>query len=74
MTLDKIKNSIDKEKGKFVRVIYNGGRNKTEQYEGTLMNTYNYIFTIKLSDGTIKSFSYCDVLIKTVELYFNKNV
>ena len=32
---------------------------------------YNYIFTIKSYDNSTKSFSYCDVLTKTVVIYNN---
>ena len=74
MTLDRIRNNINDERGSFVKVIYNGGRNKKEEYEGIVTDTYSYIFTVKLSDDSIKSFSYSDVLTNTVELYFDKKV
>ena len=36
MTIEKIKNNIDSKKGNNVKVIYNGSRNKKEEYEGII--------------------------------------
>ena len=47
MTIEKIKNNIDSKKGNNVKVIYNGSRNKKEEYEGIIKEVYNYIFIIK---------------------------
>ena len=46
MTIEKIKNNIDSKKGNNVKVIYNGSRNKREEYEGIIKEVYNYIFII----------------------------
>ena len=46
MTIEKIKNNIDSKLGNNVKVIYNGGRNKKEEYSGVISETYNYIFII----------------------------
>lgn len=50
-------------------VIYYGSRNKIEKYDGFLFKIYNKIFVMKLGDGTIKCFSYCDILTKTIRIY-----
>ena len=70
MTIEKIKNNIDSKKGNNVKVIYNGSRNKKEEYEGIIKEVYNYIFIIKTDE--VKSFSYRDVLTNTIELFFDK--
>ena len=47
MTIEKIKNNIDSKLGDNVKIIYNGSRNKKEEYSGIISETYNYIFIIK---------------------------
>ena len=47
MTIERIKDNIDNNLGEFVKVIYNGSRNKREEYSGIITETYNYIFIIK---------------------------
>lgn len=72
MTIEKIKNNIDSRLGNNVKVIYNGSRNKKEEYSGVISETYNYIFIVKMNDDEIKSFSYRDVLTNTIEIFFDK--
>ena len=72
MTLANIKNSIDKELGRDVKIILNGSRNKREEYKGKITETYNYIFIVKLDTEEVKSFSYSDVLTNTIEIFFVK--
>ena len=54
MTIEKIKNNIDSKKGNNVKVIYNGSRNKKEEYEGIIKEVYNYIFIIIINNKTKK--------------------
>ncbi len=63
--LTEIKRKIEKLKGKKIKVFVDVGRNKSETYEGIVLNTYKNIWTLK-TDTDIKSFGYCDVLINTV--------
>lgn len=70
MNIQKIKNNIDKRLGDNVKVIYNGSRNKKEEYYGTLTETYDYIFIVKINNDDKKSFSYRDVLTNTIEVSF----
>ena len=72
MTIDSIKNNIDNKIGNNIKVIYNGSRNKREEYCGVISETYNYIFIIKTDSNETKSFSYRDVLTSTIELFFDK--
>ncbi len=69
MNIEKIKNNIDKRIGDSVKIIYNGSRNKKEEYKGILTETYNYIFIVKVNDDK-KSFSYRDILTNTIEVSF----
>ena len=55
MNIQKIKNNIDKRLGDNVKVIYNGSRNKKEEYYGTLTETYDYIFIVKINNECDKS-------------------
>lgn len=71
MTIDKIKYNIDNRIGDNVKVIYNGSRNKKEEYSGIISETYNYIFVLKMKGNEKKSFSYCDVLTNTIKIFFD---
>lgn len=45
------------------------GRNKSFEKEGTLVNTYPNIFVVKMDDSQRNvTYSYTDILTKTVEL------
>ncbi len=70
MTIDKIKNIIVDNIGNKVKIIHNGSRNKVEEYSGVIVETYNYIFIVKLDTKETMSFSYTDVLTNCIELNF----
>ena len=72
MTIQKIKNTIDNGIGKKVNIVFNGTKKKKEYYKGEIIETYNYIFIVKLDSLEKKSFSYSDVLTSTIKLYFDK--
>lgn len=63
--INEIKKKIKVLKGKKIKVYVDVGRNKSETYEGIVLNTYKNIWTLK-TDTDIKSFGYSDVLINTV--------
>lgn len=69
MNIKYIKNYLASKIGCHVVVKYYGSRNKKERYEGVIYRVYHNIFTIKLCGGEIKSFSYIDVLTKTIQIY-----
>ena len=54
-------------KDKKIRFRYNGSRNQIEEFDGVILNCYNYVFVIG-TDSIDRSFSYSDVLIGTLEL------
>lgn len=72
MTIKKIKDDIFKNINKNVKIIYNGSRNRKEEYSGIIKEVYNYIFIVKLDTDEVKSFSYSDVLTNTVQIFFGK--
>ena len=65
MTIEKVKDKVNSYKGKNLKFRFNGSRNQIEEFEGTIINTYDAVFIIRLQDNQrIKSFSYSDMLIK----------
>ena len=55
--------------GAYIVIIYYGSRNRIERYEGVVFRIYNNVFLIKLLNGDTKSFSYNDILTKTIRIY-----
>ena len=68
--INKIKDDIENKKGEKLHFKFNGARNQIEEFEGIIVEAYNYIFTIKtVSDKEeLKSFTYSDVLIDNLEI------
>ena len=62
-----IKKKIESLKGKKIKVWVDIGRNKSETYEGFVLDTYKNIWTFR-TETDIKSFSYSDILINSVVL------
>ena len=70
-TLAEIRQDLEAHRGRRLRLTANRGRQRIIVREGILEQTYPNIFTIRLLDNnSIKrvSFSYSDVLTKTVEI------
>ncbi len=70
LNLDKIKKNICNLIGKDVNLRVNIGRNKYEHYNGKVLKIYDSLFTVEVN-GLIKSFSYADVLTKSVLIKVN---
>ena len=71
MTPEKVKDELTNYKGKKIKIKYNLGRNKYEEYEATVKELYNHIFIVELNENNntfFKSFSYIDVITKTIKL------
>ena len=68
--INKIKEDIINKKGQVLKFRHNGSRNQIEEFEGIITETYNYVFTIKITNKKeeIKSFSYSDILINNLEI------
>ena len=71
MNIQKIKNKLEQNKGKEIKFRFNGSRNQVEEFKGVIEKTYNYVFTIRLSNtyNQRKSFSYSDVLTDSLEIF-----
>ncbi|RGR84687.1 ABC transporter permease [Heyndrickxia coagulans] len=73
-TLTDIKRSLDSNLGKRLMLRANGGRRKTIERSGVLAETYPAVFVIELDQEENAfervSYSYADVLTKTVQLVF----
>ena len=73
MKLDEIKTKLNNYVGKSVLIKYNLGRNKYEEYELKIKELYNNVFLVELENNInkeIKSFSYNDVITKTIKINF----
>ena len=64
----KIKDNLESKKGKNLHFKFNGARNQKEEFNGSIEDMYNFIFTIKTDDNKIKSFTYSDILIENLEI------
>lgn len=70
MTIEKIKEILIEHIGDIVTINYALGRNKYESYNVKIKNLYNHVFTVELND-CLKSFSYSDIITKTIKIDFN---
>ena len=69
MNIRDIKRYMLSKIGSRIVIIYYGSRNRKEKYIGLLDKIYSNVFTIRLFNGDIKSFSYSDILTKTIQIY-----
>lgn len=74
MNIKMIKSNLENNKGKILNFKFNGSRNQIETFSGTIENTYNYIFLVKVDNENeqIRSFSYSDVLTESLEIFIDK--
>jgi uncharacterized protein Veg len=70
MTLQEIKNKVSNNIGNDVVIRYNLGRNKVEKYNVRITKTYKNVFIVESNDkkSEVKSFSYTDVMTKTIKI------
>lgn len=73
MTIDKVKEVLKNHIGDTVTIKYNLGRNKHESYDVKIKELYQYVFLVEMESNqdTVKSFSYSDVITKTIKINFN---
>lgn len=70
MNKNRVIEAINSYKNQIIHFKYNGSRNQIEEFDGVIENTYDSIFTIKLcGNNTLKSFSYNDVINKSLEFF-----
>lgn len=71
MTRAQVKKQLHDYLGENVTIRYNLGRNKYEQYKVKIKELYNNIFLVQTEiDNQIKSFSYTDIITKTIRIKF----
>lgn len=68
MTIDMIKEKLNNHLGSKITIKYNLGRNKYEKYDVILKEIYNHVFLVQLDNKVVKSFSYSDVITKTIKI------
>jgi len=69
MQIQRIKEVVKKNLNKKIKFRLNGNRNMIEEFTGTIIKTYNFIFLVKVEqDDIIRSFSYTDILIGSLEV------
>lgn len=70
MTIEKVRQELGEHIGKKVVLRYNLGRNKVEKYYATIKELYKYVFLVEVSNSSneIKSFSYSDIITKTIKI------
>ena len=71
MTIEAIRDNIHHNVGNKVFLVHNEGRNKVSHYEGRVIEVYRNIFIVKDNNSKM-SFSYRDVLTKTVKVSFRQ--
>ena len=72
--INEVKKNIEDCVGQKVLLRGSLGRNKSFEKEGTLVNTYPNIFVVKMDDSQRNvTYSYTDVLTKSVELGIESN-
>ena len=55
-----------------LKVKVNRGRNKIETVDGVIENTYPNVFTVRLQDGGLNTFTYADVMARNILFYKRK--
>ena len=70
MQVEDVKTELYEHLGKEAKIKYNLGRNKVEEYQVKIKKLYNHVFLVELKDNQIKSFSYSDVIMKTIKIKY----
>lgn len=63
-----IRSKLNENIGKEVVIKYNLGRNKFERYNVVIKELYENVFLVELNNNEKKSFTYSDVLTKTIKI------
>ena len=68
MTLDKIKEYVASNNGIVHSFRFKGTRNQVDEFQGIITDLYPTIFIITLDNSKVKSFSYSDLLVDSLEI------
>ena len=72
MKVEDIRLELNKHIGDNVRIKYNLGRNKYEEYDVVIKKIYAHVFLVENESKEVKSFSYSDVITKTIKINYSK--
>ncbi|MEI3529596.1 MAG: Veg family protein [Bacilli bacterium] len=70
-TVEQVKKELNSHVGETVTIKCNMGRNKYEKYHVRIKELYNYVFLVEVQGNIYsqtKSFSYSDVITKTIKI------
>ena len=72
-SLENIKKRLDERIGSKLTITSQAGRNTVTRRHGVLAKTFPRVFIIELDDSAVKtvSFTYTDILTKSIELNFD---
>ncbi len=70
MNIEKVKDELTSLIGEDAYLKYHLGRNKYEEYEVKIKEAYDRVFLVELKnkEHEIKSFSYSDIITKTIRI------
>ena len=72
MTIKSIKEDLYNHIGDNALIKCNLGRNKIVEYNVVIKNLYEHIFLVEVDNKYIKSFSYSDIITKTIKIDYKK--
>ena len=70
MTIEKIRSVVEANKVVERSFRFHGPRNITDEFHGVITDLYPAIFTIRLENHKIKTFSYSDILTQSLEILY----
>jgi uncharacterized protein Veg len=70
MNIEHVKDEISSHIGGYATLKYHLGRNKYEEYQVKIKEVYNRVFLVELNNKDTKSFSYSDIITKTIRIKY----
>ena len=70
MNKEMLREKLSNEQGNNFHFIFNGSRNQTEEFYGTIVDTFQSVFLIEAIEENprIRSFSYNDIITSSLEI------
>lgn len=68
MMIETVKSKVRENVGKTCTFRFHGGRNQIDEFKGKITYLYPAVFTVLTEDDVVKTFSYSDVLIQSLEI------
>jgi len=66
--ISEVRSKLNNYIGQKVTIKYNLGRNKYEKYHVTIKELYENVFLVELNNNEKKSFTYTDIITKTIKI------